>query len=247
VINSEEFVSLPASVRAKTQDYLFTRLRTGERERDAAVDRAEQERERDPRNLMRISEYTADPDALARMTNTQIMSLVPEIGRSNANKLIGWRDQAKAAGARTKLDPAIEKEVLADVSKGDKPRVQALIRSALLDWKVDHPGTNPSEEEQRAIARTGQETWVEVDWIFNNEKKAYQVKPGEGYPLEFDAAMPKNVADKTKAQVYVLFTGFYAGVKKQARELGEVPPSEAEALKEFMSKEKVKQRLQPQE
>lgn len=244
-INSDEFASIPPSERAKLQTFLYTQLRTGERERDAQADRAEQELERDPRNLIKISEFTNNPDALARMSNKQIMSLAPEVGRSNAVRLLGWRNEAKAVGARTKLDPAIEKEALAEVNENDKPRVQALIRSALLDWKVDHPGTNPTEEEQRAIARTGQEAWIEIDWIFNNKKKAYQVKPGEGYPVAFDAIMPPTLGDKDKSQAYVLFNQFYDNVKKQARSIGRTPPSEEEALKKFMTNKKVIELLNP--
>lgn len=235
-VNSEEFLALPADVRAQNMDYMYTRMKTGERERDAKIDEMEREKESSYDSLFIMGAYTQDPDSLARMSDTQLASLQPAIGKANVFKLRGWRESIKKEGTKAKIDPDIEKVVLAEISgKENKIRAQGLINSALMDWRVEHPGSVPDQETQKAIASKALEQWVDASAVFFDKAKAYELKPGEGYPASFRDEFPgKN--PKTIMARYSQFQAIRDAVRRSAEASGDEIPTDAEIMLEFKNR-----------
>lgn len=235
-VNSEEFLAMPADVRAKNMDYMYTRMKTGEREHDAEVDKLENDKASSYDSLFIMGAYTQDPDNLARMSDTQLASLQPAIGKANVFKLRGWRDTIIKEGGKAKIDKDIEKLVLNEISdKEEKLRAKTLIDSALMDWRVEHPGSVPDEETQRALANKALETWIDASAWFNKEETASALKPGEGFPAAFRDEFP-NRNPKEVLTRYHQFSAVRDAVRRSARASGDEIPTDAEIMIEFKNR-----------
>lgn len=233
-VNSEEFLALPADVRARNMDYMYSRMKTGERERDAEVDKLENEKATSYDSLFIMGAYTQDPDNLARISDTQLAALQPAIGKANVFKLRGWRDSIIKEGGKAKINPDIEKLVLNEVSgKEEKLRAKTLIDSALMDWRVEHPGSVPDDETQKALANKALEQWIDATATWTSGKaQAYELKPGEGFPAAFGAEFAGR-NPKVILSLYRQFETARNETRKLKQAQGARIPTDAEIMLDF--------------
>lgn len=254
-INSAEYRALPASEQVELRDYLYNRTNAElkkqdmllaradakERRKLADADAAQRRFENAPETILRTAEYMRDPDILAGMSDTEIMGKITAIGESNVKELLSARNTVRRIGASAKLDPALEKEALADIDKKDRPKVAAMIHMEFLRWHSEHPGSQPTPEEQKRIALAGQEDWRRTGFFGTKDIKAYEVEEGDA---AFPAWMDNIFEDKTSKDKALLYKGVVNDVKFLAQQKRWNTALKAEGLKALTPDEAVQKYLQ---
>lgn len=243
-INSEEFLSLPPEERRKNMDYMYSRMMSGERAADAEASRRERELANSIEAREIMSEYASNPDTLARMSPREITALMPSIGRANVDRMLSWQNSIKSEASKAKIDTDLRAQVMAQVGKNKEKQAKAnqIIDAALMDWRVENPGSLPTYEEQKALAAKALDEYIEVGVLWDSKQKAYEAKPGEGYPAAFAAEFP-GVDEKVLINSYQQFQAVRAMARKLAQQDGATIPTDAEIMVEYKAALKARGQL----
>lgn len=86
---------------------------------------------------------------------------------------------------------AIPPALLSSGAKEKRMAFEGLQHEAMIQWRKDNPGRQPTIEEQKAVARAANAEFVEVGRMWNSTIKAYEMKEGKdnAVPADFFKAM----------------------------------------------------------
>lgn len=86
---------------------------------------------------------------------------------------------------------AIPPALLSSGAKEKRMAFEGLQHEAMIQWRKDNPGKQPTLEEQKAVARAANAEFVEVGRMWNSTIKAYEMKEGKdnAVPADFFKAM----------------------------------------------------------
>lgn len=86
---------------------------------------------------------------------------------------------------------AIPPALLSPGAKDKRNAFEGLQHEAMIQWKKDNPGKQPTIEEQKSVARAANAEFVEVGKMWNSNIKAFEIKEGKdnAVPADFFKAM----------------------------------------------------------
>ena len=156
-------------------------------------DRAEAKRLENPEILLQYQSLVDNPQALARYTDGQILSMRPDFGAAAVQRLVAFKHQKDSEAKRFEIQKDyVEGMMPAEIRKPKTPadtlkrdQFETIVKDELMDWKIANPGVLPDKETQVRILEKAKATLGTGARFFGKEVKAYELKP---IPQDFASA-----------------------------------------------------------
>jgi hypothetical protein len=188
-----EFSKLSIAEQSKRKEHWVLAARSTLAFGQHQQDRAEAKRLENPETLLQYQTLLDNPQALARYTDGQIISMRPDFGAPAVQRLVAFKHQNDSEAKRFQIQKDyVEGMMPADIRNPKTPaatlkrdQFEVIVKDELMDWKIANPGAIPDKDTQVRILEKAKATLGTGARFFGTEVKAYELKP---IPQDFASA-----------------------------------------------------------